>query len=109
MSPRGLCFAPGDRHVAVADGGNHRVSVFSIDGQFIRHVGVGVLQRPGGGACSAFDELVVADVNHHRVVVFSDVGELLMTFGDSFFTGVAMIGSTVFAQDHEECRCVLWS
>jgi hypothetical protein len=41
--------------------------------------------------------------------VFSDVGELLMSFGGCFFTGVAIHGSTVFAQDHEECRCVLWS
>jgi DNA-binding beta-propeller fold protein YncE len=108
MSPYGLCFMSGDRHVAVAESGNGRVSVFSIDGQFVRHVGVGVLKRPGGVACSAFDELVVADVGDDRVVVFSNVGELLMTFGDGAFTGVAIHGCTVFAQDHE-CRCVLWS
>jgi hypothetical protein len=40
--------------------------------------------------------------------VFSDVGELLMTFGDGAFTGVAIHGSTVFAQDHDMCQCVLW-
>jgi hypothetical protein len=47
----------GDRHVAVTDGGNDRVSVFSVDGAFIRHVGVGVLVDPVGIACSAYDEL----------------------------------------------------
>jgi DNA-binding beta-propeller fold protein YncE len=109
VSPRGLCFTPGDRHVAVAEWGNDRVSVFSVDGQFIRHVGVGVLQCPEGVACSAFDEPVVADTGNHRVAVFSDVGELLMSIGDGFFTGVAIHGSTVFAQDHDERRCVLWS
>jgi DNA-binding beta-propeller fold protein YncE len=55
--PHGLCFMSGDRHVAVTDGGNDRVSVFSVDGAFIRHVGVGVLVDPVGIACSAYDEL----------------------------------------------------
>jgi DNA-binding beta-propeller fold protein YncE len=108
-SPYGLCFMSGDRHVAVADNGNHRVSVFSIDGELIRHVGVGMLDRPFGVACSAFDELVVADSRNRRVVVFSDVGELLMTRGDAGFTGVAVHDSTVYAQDGHGCRCVVWS
>jgi DNA-binding beta-propeller fold protein YncE len=106
--PSALCFMSGDRHVAIAEQDNSRVSVFSVDGEFIRHVGVGVLEHPRGVACSSFDELVVADTGNGRVVVFSDVGDLLMSFGDGYFTGVAIHGSTVFAQDHE-CRCVLWS
>jgi DNA-binding beta-propeller fold protein YncE len=109
MSPHGLCFMSGDRHVAVADYGESRVSVFSVDGQFIRNVGVGVLKDPVGVVCSAFDELVVADRGNRRIFVFSDVGELLMAFGDGAFTGVAIHGSTVFAQDHGKCQCVLWS
>jgi tripartite motif-containing protein 2/3/tripartite motif-containing protein 71 len=108
MSPQGLCFMSGDRHVAVADYGESRVSVFSIDGQFIRHVGVGVLKDPVGVVCSAFYELVVADRGNRRIFVFSDVGELLMAFGDGAFTGVAIHGSTVFAQVDTR-RCVLWS
>ncbi len=98
----------GDRHVAVAEIGNHRLSLFCIDGEFIRHVGVGILKEPFGVACSAFDEVVVADSNSRRVVVFSDVGELLMTFGDGAFTGVAVHGSTVFAQNLAT-QCVVWS
>jgi DNA-binding beta-propeller fold protein YncE len=110
LSPCGLCFMSGDRRVAVVEQGNNRVSVFSIDGEFVRHVGVGVLKRPQGVACSAFDdELVVADTDNRRVVVFSDVGELLMMFGDGGFTGVAVHGSTVFAQDGTGRRCVVWS
>jgi hypothetical protein len=105
----------GDRHVAVADCdiylycGAGRVSVFSIDGDFIRHVGVGVLQCPECVACSAFDELVVADRGNHRIVVFSDVGELLMSFGDGDFSGVVVHGGAVFAQECRNSRCVLWS
>jgi sugar lactone lactonase YvrE len=109
MSPRGLCFMSSDHYVAVADWGNDRVSVFTIDGEFIRHVGVGGLNRPQGVACSAFDEIVVADVGHRRVAVFSDVGDLVMSFGEGDFSGVAIHGCTLFAQDHGKCQCVLWS
>jgi DNA-binding beta-propeller fold protein YncE len=109
MSPRGLCFMSGDRHVAVTYVCKDRVSVFSIDGEFIRHVGVGELIELFEVVCSAFDELVVADTRNHRVVVFSDDGELLMSFGDGCISGVVVHGSTVLAQDFQSQRCVVWS
>ncbi len=95
-SPMGLCFVSGYRHIAVADYFNYRVSMFSIEGEFIRHVGVGVLERPRGVACSAFYELVVADNGSRCVVVFSGCGDVTMTFGDGDFTGVAMRKCVVF-------------
>jgi DNA-binding beta-propeller fold protein YncE len=58
--PSGLCFMSSNRHIAVAEYDNSRVSVFGVGGGFIRHVGVGVLGSPRGAACSAFDERVVA-------------------------------------------------
>jgi DNA-binding beta-propeller fold protein YncE len=88
--PRGVCFMSGDRHVAVAEWGNHRVSIFSIDGEFIRHVGVGVLCGPQGVAASAFDKLVVADTENRCLRVFSSAGDLLATVGEGRFTCVAM-------------------
>jgi DNA-binding beta-propeller fold protein YncE len=99
MYPYGLCFMSGDRHVAVAEASaNDRVSVFSIDGEFIRHVGVGVLCRPEGVAASAFDELVVADFANSRLRVFSSTGDLLASVGAGRgFTGVAVHGGGVFA------------
>jgi DNA-binding beta-propeller fold protein YncE len=97
MCPRGLCFMSGDRHVAVADADNNRVSVFSIDGEFIRHIGVGLLSRPAGVAASAFDELVVADPDSGWLRVFSSADDPLVTVGESEFRGVAVQGSTVFA------------
>ncbi len=99
ISPLGLCFMPGNRHVAVADYGNHRVSVFSVDGEFVRHVGVGSLMHPWGVACSATGELVVADTGHRRIAVFASSGELLRTLGDGDFKGVTIHGSTIFAVD----------
>jgi DNA-binding beta-propeller fold protein YncE len=107
-SPHGLCFMSGHRHVAVADSHNHRVSVFSVEGEFIRHVGVGTLNSPTGVACSAFDELVVADFDNNRVVVFSASGELLKTMGSGPFTGVAIHGGTIFAQDYDNAKCILF-
>jgi DNA-binding beta-propeller fold protein YncE len=108
-NPNGLCFVSGDRHIAVAEQGNSRVSVFSVDGEFIRHTGVlGLLKRPRGVVCSSGDELVVADHARRRVVVVDASGELLMTMGDGGFTGVAIHGSTVFAQDRDNQKLVVF-
>jgi DNA-binding beta-propeller fold protein YncE len=97
-NPLALCFMSGHRHVAVADAGNDRVSVFGVEGEFVRHVGVGKLSLPAGVACSAFDEIVVADWCYNRVVVFSASGEMLHTMRGGAFTGVAIHGGTIFAQ-----------
>jgi DNA-binding beta-propeller fold protein YncE len=108
--PLGLCFMTGHRHVAVVDCINNRVSVFGVNGEFIRHVGVGSeLKNPNGAVCSAYDELAVADTNGHRVVVFSASGEVLKTIGHGgAFAGVAVHGSTIFAQDYGFQKCVLF-
>jgi DNA-binding beta-propeller fold protein YncE len=112
--PRGLCFMSGHRHVAVADCGNNRVSVFSVEGEFVRHVGAGKLSSPVGVTCSALDELVVADWGYLRVVVFSASGEMLRKMGDGTFTGVAMHGGTIFAQtcdpdEGDDEKCVVFT
>jgi hypothetical protein len=98
MGACGVCFMSGDRHVAVADFLNGRVSVFSVEGEFIRHVGVGVLNCPESVAVSAFDELVVADLGNRCLRVFSSSGDVLASVGDCF-SGVAVHGSSVFAVD----------
>ncbi len=105
--PQGLCFMSGHRHVAVADRRNDRVSVFSVEGEFVRHVGVGTLYHPFGVACSAFGELVVVDTGNSRVVVFSGSGELLSTMGNGDFTGAAMRGGRIFAQANRSTNCVV--
>jgi DNA-binding beta-propeller fold protein YncE len=105
--PRGLCFVSGHRHVAVADCNNHRMSVFSVEGEFVRHVGVGVLSDPDGIACSAFDELVVADWGNKRVVVFGAGGEVLHTMGGGGFSSVAIHGDTIFAHHYEKVEKVV--
>jgi DNA-binding beta-propeller fold protein YncE len=107
--PLGLCFMSGDRCVAVIDYVNSRVSVFTIDGLFVRHVGAGVLSYPRGVACSAFDELVVADDGNRRVVAFTAGSDTLKTMGIDFFCGIALNGGAVFAQDFDFRRCVVFT
>jgi hypothetical protein len=107
--PGGLCFMSGDRHVAVADGDNQRVSVFNVGGEFIRHVGVGVLGFIEGVAASAFDELVVADTGNRCLRVFSSAGDLLASVGAGEFTGVVVRGDSVFAVDAGACTVSLFT
>jgi DNA-binding beta-propeller fold protein YncE len=107
--PHGLCFMSGHRHVAVADCYKRRVSVFSVEGEFVRHVGVGELSYPQGVACSAFDEIVVADWGARCVVVFSASGEMLHMMRGGALTGVAMHGGTIFAQTHGSDKCVVFT
>ncbi len=104
----------GHRHVAVADHVNGRVSVFSVEGEFIGHVGVDTLTWPTGVACSASDELVVADQANCHVVVLSARGELLKTMGrgDFKFTWVSTCihGGAIFAQCSSESgdKCMVF-
>ncbi len=91
--PAALCFSSGDRHVAVADRSECRVSVFDVGGTFIRHVGADVLCNPCCIACSDACELVVAD-NKSGVLLFSVNDDLAMTFGSGFcFTSVRCVAA----------------
>jgi DNA-binding beta-propeller fold protein YncE len=105
--PQGLCFMSGHR-VAVADEYNKRVSVFSVDGEFDRHVGVGTLRLPMGVACSVDDELVVADWELRAAVAFSAGGAMLKTMPGGF-SGVVVRGGTVFAQEYYDQKCVVFT
>jgi hypothetical protein len=73
--------------------------VFSVDGEFIRHVGVGVLKSPIGVACSPFDELVVADFMGRCVILFTPSGTVSGRVGSVNFTGVVLRRGSVFAQE----------
>jgi tripartite motif-containing protein 71 len=105
--PLGLCFMSGHRHVAVADSSNDRVSVFSVEGKFVRHVGDGKFRYPHGVACSAFDELAVSDYGNRRIIFFSASGEKLHAMRRGDFTGVAIYGSVIFAQESDSEKCVV--
>jgi hypothetical protein len=77
-TPGDLCFMKTRDHLAVAEADNYRVSVFTVHGMFVRHVGIGLLQSTLSVACSAFGELIVSDVA--RVYVFDADGGTLRSF-----------------------------
>jgi tripartite motif-containing protein 2/3/tripartite motif-containing protein 71 len=106
--PLSVCFLPDDRHIAVADADRGHVSIFSVDGDFIRNVGDGVLNMPRGVACSGAGELVVADTGSRRVRVFDDNGSLVHSFGDAEFNSVVVHGVTVIAASGDGQTCVVF-
>jgi DNA-binding beta-propeller fold protein YncE len=111
LFPRALCLL-GSGGVAVADSGNARVSVFTIEGVFQRHVGVGVLSTPATIACAPCDELLVGDSAQSRLFLFSATGELLASFGGVAVLGAGLAGvtihnGTVFA--HSTLGCTLFT
>ncbi len=85
------------------------MSVFSVRGKFVRHVGVGVLTRPTAVACSAFDELVVADGRGVRVFgVGGDMDACAVLTVRCSVMDVAVHGVTVFAKDaRSECAIIV--
>jgi hypothetical protein len=94
-----VCFMACHRRVAVAEDGVRKcISIYRTDGAFERAVGAGVLTRPTGVACSAFDELVVADKGLRCLVLFTAAGDVARRIGrDEPFLSVALHSSTLYA------------
>jgi len=74
-------FTPDNQHIIVADTySNRRLSMFTVDGAWVKHIGVGVL---GGGACdvdfAADGRIIVPDCWNHRVCVFTPDGAEAIT------------------------------
>jgi tripartite motif-containing protein 2/3/tripartite motif-containing protein 71 len=72
--PAGVAIDTSDM-VYVSEGGNHRVSVFTSEGQFVmafgrRGVGPGELVHPYGLAVNDSGVVYVCDVDNNRVQVF---------------------------------------
>ena len=73
--------------IAVTDGGNHKVQVFSSDGTYLRSFGrkgdkQGELNWPAGIAFDKNRRSIVVDYSNHRVQLFDEQGEYLSQFGD---------------------------
>jgi DNA-binding beta-propeller fold protein YncE len=106
----GVRFSPDGTCLLVVEYNNHRLSLFSIDGVFMRNIGSGVL---GDGdkdvAFGADGNIVTADYKNHRICVFSpDEGTLLNTWGtqDTLFGkfnlphALAVSGSFLYVMDN---------
>jgi DNA-binding beta-propeller fold protein YncE len=72
--------------ILIADTNNHRVSVFTLDGAFIRKfggngTGNGQFAFPMGVAVSSAGEIFVADTWNHRIQVFNADGVYVRQWG----------------------------
>ena len=83
-SPRGVC-AVGQDTVAVADSGNARVQLITLDGDFIRTVSGGELRKPWDVACTPQGRLVVVDFEQSVLKLFTVEGKVLQTLGEGVF------------------------
>ena len=89
----GLRFSPDGAHLLIADKRNNRLSLFGIDGKFVRLVGEGVVQGIEDVAFASNGDIIALDCWHRRVCKFSGDGSVLLsTFGgpEQFLSPVAM-------------------
>jgi len=105
----GVRFTPDNQHIIVVDTySNNRLSMFTVGGVFVKHIGVGVL---GGGPCdvdfTADGRIIVADCRNHRVCIFAADGVMTSSWGtegtsDGQFkypTALAVSGDKLFVLD----------
>jgi DNA-binding beta-propeller fold protein YncE len=96
--PLSLCIVGRTGNIAVADFKNRRVCIFSVDGAFVRHLGVG--KSPTGIAGShAGDEIAVTYQNAlSSIAMFDAGGELLRTLECwPGFSGASIHDGAVYA------------
>ena len=66
--------------IYVAEANNNRVSVFTQDGNFCRHIGSGVLNTPYDLAINVNNQLLVVDYAHNCVYIFTLYGDSIGKF-----------------------------
>ena len=73
--PSSLAVSPDGHHLYVSDCGNHRVQVFTLEGQYVRDFGTGQLKDPRGPTVASDGSVLVADRGNNRIAVFDKKGE----------------------------------
>jgi hypothetical protein len=97
-SPADLCLMPLRRHVAILDINSLLVSVFTLEGEFLRHVDVSWVRAV---ACSALDELIVCQ-RFTNIIVFNPSGQRCATI-NGCFVGAAALSGTLYALREGSC------
>jgi len=112
--PTGVRFTPDNQHIIVVDTfNNKRLSMFTVDGVWVKHIGVGVL----GGGWSDVDftadgRIIVADYWSHRVCIFAADGVMISSWGSrgssdgqfEYPTALAISGDKLLVLDANSAR-----
>lgn len=78
----GICFTGAGTQLLIGESNNNRVSLFSVDGVFMKCIGVGMLRGGYMDVECVGDHVIVADCCNHRVCIFSlSSGKVVRTFG----------------------------
>ena len=79
----GIRFTSDGKCLLVAERDNYRLSLFTVDGVFVKHIGAGILSVSFNDVSfDAGDEIIVADSGNNRICVFSPDGDtLIKTWG----------------------------
>lgn len=78
----GMRLTPDGGHILISEDYNNRLSLFSLSGEFVRWIGVGIVTGPLDVEFAANGDILVVDCSNCRVCVFSPDGStLLRAFG----------------------------
>lgn len=74
----GIRFTPDGGHIAIAESGNNRVSIFTTSGVFVRCIVAGNMKSPRDVDFAPNGDILVADYARNRVCVFTPDGLTLV-------------------------------
>lgn len=103
--PSAIAFCKSRKEIYVSDKWNHRVHVFSSDGQYLRVACDEQLNCPEGIAMGPNEELIICDTGNDRIlIVDSGTGALISTIGKGTArlrvpTSVAVYGTNIIVAD----------
>ena len=112
----GIRFTPDSRHIIVAESngdGKGRLSVFTLTGQFVKHIGEGELKAAGDVEFTVTGDIIVCDYSSDRLCVYSaDGSTLLRRWGGQGYTNgkfktpiaLAMCGGQLYVLDNGSKR-----
>ncbi|XP_064648330.1 RING finger protein nhl-1-like [Lineus longissimus] len=85
--PRGVAVGPNTENIHVADSSNHRVQIFSKEGQFLKSFGSygqnsGEFDCLAGITVNASGQIIISDRYNHRVQIFNSDGNFVKQFGE---------------------------
>lgn len=106
----GLRFTPDGRMLLLSERLNNRLSLFSITGAFVKHIGVGtVVDGCKDVSFVTSGEIVVADFAQNRICVFSSDGDQLLKCWNADAaasivlnspSGLAVAGTRMYVMDN---------